>query len=143
LKLTEFQRPRTTWLQLSDSRNNCANCGDLMFSLSYLPTAERLTVVVVKARNLKPSNDENENHAMNENEIQNVYVKVSCNSLDLIFYIFYLSLCYIGSCLCISKCERIINKTIFKERRACRWVRRMPTLLLYFWIFSINSSSLS
>lgn len=24
-----------------------------MFSLSYLPTAERLTVVVVKARNLK------------------------------------------------------------------------------------------
>ena len=24
-----------------------------MFSLSYLPTAERLTVVIVKARNLK------------------------------------------------------------------------------------------
>lgn len=27
--------------------------GELMFSLSYLPTAERLTVVVVKARKLK------------------------------------------------------------------------------------------
>ncbi len=27
--------------------------GEIMFSLSYLPTAERLTVVVVKARNLK------------------------------------------------------------------------------------------
>ncbi len=27
--------------------------GDIMFSLSYLPTAERLTVVVVKMRNLK------------------------------------------------------------------------------------------
>ena len=27
--------------------------GDVMFSLSYLPTAERLTVVMVKARNLK------------------------------------------------------------------------------------------
>ena len=27
--------------------------GELMFSLSYLPTAERLTVVIVKARNLK------------------------------------------------------------------------------------------
>ena len=25
----------------------------MMFSLSYLPTAERLTVVIVKARNLK------------------------------------------------------------------------------------------
>jgi hypothetical protein len=28
-----------------------------MFSLSYLPTAERLTVVVVKARNLKFQSD--------------------------------------------------------------------------------------
>ena len=27
--------------------------GDVMFSLSYLPSAERLTVVVVKARNIK------------------------------------------------------------------------------------------
>lgn len=27
--------------------------GEVMFSLSYLPTAERLTVVLVKARNLK------------------------------------------------------------------------------------------
>ena len=27
--------------------------GDIMFSLSYLPTAERLTIVIVKARNLK------------------------------------------------------------------------------------------
>lgn len=26
--------------------------GDIMFSLSYLPTAERLTIVIVKARNL-------------------------------------------------------------------------------------------
>lgn len=31
--------------------------GELMFSLSYLPTAERLTAVVVKARNLKFQND--------------------------------------------------------------------------------------
>ena len=30
-----------------------ADLGDMMFSLSYLPTAERLTVVVVKARGLK------------------------------------------------------------------------------------------
>lgn len=31
--------------------------GEIMFSLSYLPTAERLTVVVVKARNLRFQND--------------------------------------------------------------------------------------
>ncbi|GFS26407.1 sytalpha [Elysia marginata] len=31
--------------------------GDIMFSLSYLPSAERLTVVVVKARNLRQQED--------------------------------------------------------------------------------------
>lgn len=42
MKLTaDFRKPITTWLQLSDSRNNCTNFGDMMFSLSYLPTAER------------------------------------------------------------------------------------------------------
>jgi hypothetical protein len=42
------------------SHSSCSVCsqrgtqfGELMFSLSYLPTAERLTVVIVKARNLK------------------------------------------------------------------------------------------
>lgn len=72
---TEFQvgdvrRPITTWLTLSDSRHNISPYGELMFSLSYLPTAERLTVVVVKARNLKLNeNDPN-------NSQQNVFVKV-------------------------------------------------------------------
>lgn len=41
MKITEIRKPITTWLQLSDSRNNCTNWGDMMFSLSYLPTAER------------------------------------------------------------------------------------------------------
>lgn len=40
-----------------------------MFSLSYLPTAERLTVVVVKARNLKMSETQHPS-------LQNVFVKV-------------------------------------------------------------------
>lgn len=44
----------TTWLNLVDSNQlNSTDFGDIMFSLSYLPTAERLTVVVVKARNLR------------------------------------------------------------------------------------------
>lgn len=72
---TEFQigdvrRPITTWLTLSDSRHNNSPYGELMFSLSYLPTAERLTVVVVKARNLKLNEDDPNNSQ------QNVFVKV-------------------------------------------------------------------
>ncbi|XP_052869980.1 uncharacterized protein LOC128275470 [Anopheles cruzii] len=54
---TSQQWPTTTWLQLRDcSYQKGSHLGELMFSLSYLPTAERLTVVVVKARNivLKP-----------------------------------------------------------------------------------------
>lgn len=72
---TEFQigdvrRPITTWLTLSDSRHNNSPYGELMFSLSYLPTAERLTVVVVKARNLKLNEDDP------NNALQSVFVKV-------------------------------------------------------------------
>lgn len=56
LQIGEAKRPLTTWLALSDSRhtnNSTLNFGELMFSLSYLPTAERLTVVVVKGRSLQ------------------------------------------------------------------------------------------
>ncbi|GAB0098855.1 uncharacterized protein DMENIID0001_146590 [Sergentomyia squamirostris] len=63
-------RPVTTWLALSDSRHNSKNCnwGELMICLSYLPTAERLTVVVVKARNLQID--------QKSQEVENVFVKV-------------------------------------------------------------------
>lgn len=37
----------------------------------------RLTVVVVKARNLRPENDEHENRHDISPEIQNVFVKVN------------------------------------------------------------------
>lgn len=37
----------------------------------------RLTVVVVKARNLRPESDENENRHDALSEIQNVFVKVN------------------------------------------------------------------
>ncbi|NP_001161666.1 synaptotagmin B-like protein [Saccoglossus kowalevskii] len=43
----------STWLNLVDVNDKPQDLGDIMFSLSYLPTAERLTVVIVKARNLK------------------------------------------------------------------------------------------
>ncbi|KAG8279041.1 Synaptotagmin-12 [Homalodisca vitripennis] len=47
------RQPVTTWLTLTDTGQTNTELGEVMFSLSYLPTAERLTVVLVKARNLK------------------------------------------------------------------------------------------
>lgn len=85
---TEFQigdvrRPITTWLSLSDSRHNESIWGELMFSLSYLPTAERLTVVVVKARNLKLPEEQ-------QVSLQNVFVKVNLeNGRDFSFSCFH------------------------------------------------------
>lgn len=70
-EIGDVRRPITTWLTLSDSRHNNSPFGELMFSLSYLPTAERLTVVVVKARNLKLNEDQS------NNPTQNVFVKVT------------------------------------------------------------------
>ncbi|XP_015605422.1 uncharacterized protein LOC107272621 isoform X2 [Cephus cinctus] len=56
LKLGPAPRPpATTWLSLNGPPLPTPNLGELMFSLSYLPTAERLTLVVVKARNLRGS----------------------------------------------------------------------------------------
>lgn len=49
--------PATTWLPLISPAQPVPQHGELMFSLSYLPTAERLTLVVVKARNLRGANE--------------------------------------------------------------------------------------
>ncbi|XP_048517528.1 synaptotagmin-12 [Dendroctonus ponderosae] len=55
LRLTDvsLRQPVTTWVTLTDTGQKGTEFGEILFSLSYLPTAERLTVVVVKARNLK------------------------------------------------------------------------------------------
>lgn len=47
------------WKQLGScaEHNAKVELGDLMVSLSYLPSAERLTVVVIKARNLRVVDD--------------------------------------------------------------------------------------
>lgn len=47
----------TTWLPLMGSALPTPRLGELMFSLSYLQTAERLNLVVVKARNLRGINN--------------------------------------------------------------------------------------
>ncbi|XP_050707708.1 synaptotagmin-12-like [Eriocheir sinensis] len=46
-----------TTLTLTDTGQRGVGYGEIMFSLSYLPTAERLTVVVVKARSLQWTGD--------------------------------------------------------------------------------------
>ncbi|NWS72488.1 SYT12 protein, partial [Crotophaga sulcirostris] len=55
LKLSDLDlatRPFSAWLYLQDMNKAVDTVGEILLSLSYLPTAERLTVVVVKAKNL-------------------------------------------------------------------------------------------
>ncbi|OCT83917.1 synaptotagmin-12 [Xenopus laevis] len=55
LKLSDLDlalRPFNTWIYLQDVNKATDTVGEILLSLSYLPTAERLTVVVVKGRNL-------------------------------------------------------------------------------------------
>ncbi|NXA49290.1 SYT12 protein, partial [Nothocercus julius] len=59
LKLSDLDlpaRPFNAWLYLQDTNKTVDSVGEILLSLSYLPTAERLTVVVVKAKNLVWSN---------------------------------------------------------------------------------------
>ncbi|NWR49142.1 SYT12 protein, partial [Regulus satrapa] len=59
LKLSDLDmatRPFNAWLHLQDTNKMVDTVGEILLSLSYLPTAERLTVVVVKAKNLVWSN---------------------------------------------------------------------------------------
>ncbi|XP_076466930.1 synaptotagmin-12-like [Babylonia areolata] len=49
----DLNAPIKIWLNLRDLDEKPTEYGDIFFSLSYLPTAERLTIVIVKARNLK------------------------------------------------------------------------------------------
>ncbi|XP_028649364.1 synaptotagmin-12 [Erpetoichthys calabaricus] len=59
LKLSDLDlsiRPFNAWLYLQDVNKAADSVGEILLSLSYLPTAERLTVVVAKAKNLMWTN---------------------------------------------------------------------------------------
>ncbi|XP_073834004.1 synaptotagmin 12 [Musca autumnalis] len=75
MEIGEIPKPTTTWIPLTDSRKINAQWGELMFSLSYLPTAERITIVVVKARNLQLRVPSKRNPDI-MHDIQNIFVKV-------------------------------------------------------------------
>lgn len=75
MEIGETPRSITTWIPLTDSRKCNARWGEIMFSLSYLPTAERLTVVIVKGRNLQMTVPGTENPDVLHN-IQSIFVKV-------------------------------------------------------------------
>nr|XP_006642512.1 PREDICTED: synaptotagmin-12 [Lepisosteus oculatus]XP_015193547.1 PREDICTED: synaptotagmin-12 [Lepisosteus oculatus]XP_015193548.1 PREDICTED: synaptotagmin-12 [Lepisosteus oculatus] len=60
LKLSDLDlsiRPFNAWLYLQDVNKAVNSVGEVLLSLSYLPTAERLTVVVAKAKNLVWTNN--------------------------------------------------------------------------------------
>nr|XP_033784514.1 synaptotagmin-12 isoform X2 [Geotrypetes seraphini] len=60
LKLSDLDltiRPFNAWLYLQDLNKTVDSVGEILLSLSYLPTAERLTVIVVKAKNLVWTNE--------------------------------------------------------------------------------------
>ncbi|XP_075159198.1 synaptotagmin 12 [Haematobia irritans] len=75
MEIGDLPKPVTTWIPLTDSRKVNAQWGEIMFSLSYLPTAERITIVVVKARNLQLRVPSKRNPDV-MHEIQNIFVKV-------------------------------------------------------------------
>ncbi|CAL1594665.1 unnamed protein product [Knipowitschia caucasica] len=62
LKLSDLDltvRPFNAWLYLQDVNKAVDTVGEILLSLSYLPTAERLTVVVAKCKNLLWTNSKN------------------------------------------------------------------------------------
>eukprot|EP00057_Strongylocentrotus_purpuratus_P015222 XP_011669696.1 PREDICTED: synaptotagmin-5 [Strongylocentrotus purpuratus] len=64
----DVSRELDVWSELRSPQSRKEELGDILFSVSYLPTAERLTVVVLKARNLK---------TMDINGSSDPFVKVS------------------------------------------------------------------
>lgn len=71
LEHVDLSEKVTVWKGISpcDEKDERAELGDLMFSLGYLPSAERLTVVVLKAMSVRPVDE--------VKIMSNPYVKVS------------------------------------------------------------------
>ncbi|XP_043915673.1 synaptotagmin-9 [Protopterus annectens] len=68
LELPDFPGETNLWRDIEYVTSDNVDLGELMFSLCYLPTAGRLTITIIKARNLK---------AMDITGASDPYVKVS------------------------------------------------------------------
>ncbi|KAH8340475.1 hypothetical protein KR067_010961 [Drosophila pandora] len=90
MEIGETPKPITTWIPLSDSRKCNARWGELMFSLSYLPTAERLTIVVVKARNLKLDPDPEDMPAKKRDQLKQQQQEDPADTVQSVFVKVYL-----------------------------------------------------
>lgn len=135
MEIGELPKPTTTWIPLTDSRKLNAQWGEIMFSLSYLPTAERITIVVVKARNLQlrvPSKRDPEIM----HDIQNIFVKVIMN----------VAICILTTHVCVSVLRQVYlmnnEKKVLKKRTSLKRKDRCP-VFNEFVIFSLPPQSLT
>ncbi|KAI5624598.1 synaptotagmin-6 [Silurus asotus] len=67
-EVSDLSRETFIWKDIQCATNERVDLGEIMFSLCYLPTAGRLTITVIKCRNLK---------AMDINGYSDPYVKIS------------------------------------------------------------------
>ncbi|XP_008582498.1 PREDICTED: synaptotagmin-10 [Galeopterus variegatus] len=67
-EVTDLSREATIWKDIHCATTESVDLGEIMFSLCYLPTAGRMTLTVIKCRNLK---------AMDITGSSDPYVKVS------------------------------------------------------------------
>ncbi|KAK7128905.1 hypothetical protein R3I94_017209 [Phoxinus phoxinus] len=68
LEVSDLSRETSIWRDIQYATSESVDLGEIMFSLCYLPTAGRLTLTVIKCRNLK---------AMDITGYSDPYVKVS------------------------------------------------------------------
>ncbi|KAL7859339.1 hypothetical protein SRHO_G00144860 [Serrasalmus rhombeus] len=68
LEVSDLSRETSIWKDIQYATTESVDLGEIMFSLCYLPTAGRLTLTVIKCRNLK---------AMDITGYSDPYVKVS------------------------------------------------------------------
>ncbi|XP_076840021.1 synaptotagmin-6 isoform X2 [Brachyhypopomus gauderio] len=68
LEVSDLSRETSVWRDIMYATTESVDLGEIMFSLCYLPTAGRLTLTVIKCRNLK---------AMDITGYSDPYVKVS------------------------------------------------------------------
>ena len=66
------------WMTLREPDQRPTELGDILFSMSYLPTAERLTVVIVKCRSLRWRREAETSGQRNRKQLQTQAPVLNC-----------------------------------------------------------------